>query len=76
MRHGMDSPMLKGMYSYYIDSVTSTIKSERVVFNGYAKLLKRNFKNSCRKPECDFRWENRVDKHDDVQRKIIGILPF
>lgn len=76
MKHGMDSPVLKGVYYFKIDSVTQTIKGKKVMFDGYASKLTRNFKNSCRKPDKDFRWENRIDEHDDVQRDIIRILPF
>ena len=74
MLHGIDSPILKDMCTWHIDCMRGVATSNRIIFDGFAYLMRKE--NSCKRIDGSFRWKNIFETHDDVQKNIIGIMPF
>lgn len=75
-----DSPILNGRrYNIEIDSKTNNILFKQQIFLGlvYHMTSKNSsFKKNNEKRDGYFRFKNKLTRIDDVQKNIIGILPF
>lgn len=75
-----DSPVLNGQrYNIEIDSKTNNIQFKQQIFLGFAHYMttkNNSFKKNNEKRNPSFYWKNKLKRIDDVQKSIIGILPF
>ena len=75
-----DSPILNGQrYNVEIDSKTHTLKFSQQLFLGFTyHMTSKNssFKKNNEKRNGCFHFKNKLTRIDDVQKNIIGILPF
>lgn len=74
-----DAPILNGQrYNIEIDSKTHTLKFRQQLFGNMSHMILKNtiFKKGNEKRQGYFHFKNKFPHHDDVQKNIIGILPF
>ena len=75
-----DAPVLNGQrYNIEIDSKTNSIKFRQQLFGNVSHMIIKNtfFKKNNEKRQGFFSYRtNKFPHHDDVQKNIIGILPF
>ena len=77
--HNYDSPILNGQrYNVEIDTKTHTLKFSQQLFGYASYMIRRNtmFKKDNEKRKGYFHFNNKFFYHDNVQKNIIGILPF
>ena len=77
--HNYDSPILNGQrYNVEIDSKTHSLKFRQQLFGYTLYMIRKNtvFKKNNEKRKGYFHLKNKLTRIDDVQKNIIGILPF
>lgn len=77
--NNFDSPILNGQrYNIEIDSKTHTLKFRQQLFGNMSHMILKNtiFKKGNEKRKGYFHFKNKLTRIDDVQKNIIGILPF
>ena len=74
-----DAPILNGQrYNIEMDSKTHSIKFRQQLFGNVSHMILKNtiFKKNNEKRKGYFSMTNKLTRIDDVQKNIIGILPF
>lgn len=75
-----DSPILNGQkFNITIDTKTNNVYFKQQIFSGAAEFMtikNSSFTNKLKNRRGFFNMINKLKRIDDVQKNIIGILPF